>query len=102
MPAGGVSSASYRWRRGFCAGARPTCRSPSRPAPRSNAMVSGWIGICRRAQAGALVLVAALLATMATAVAEDKGGAGSWLEVAVRELPQTIGAEGVVEAIRQT
>jgi RND family efflux transporter MFP subunit len=65
-------------------------------------MASRWIRTCRLAQAGIVVLAATLVMGAATAHAADKGGVGPVLDVAVRELPQTIGAEGVVEAIRQT
>ena len=51
-----------------------------------------------------LGLAAALAAGFAVAAADDRGTSaiGPTLEVAVRELPRTIAAEGQVEAIRQT
>ena len=68
-------------------------------------MTPGWRRACRLAQAGALALMVALAGAgpaAAAAPAGDKGGVGPVLDVAVRDLPQTVGAEGVVEAIRQT
>jgi len=49
-------------------------------------------------------LAAALAAGVATAAADDRSvnGIGATLEVALRDLPRTIAAEGQVEAIRQT
>lgn len=55
-------------------------------------------------QARAAVLVAALALTAATSAvcAQLAPGVGTTLEVAVRELPQTVAAEGVVEAVKQS
>ncbi len=57
-----------------------------------------------RVRAGAIVLAALALACagVALASAADKTAVGPVLEVAVREMPQTIGAEALVEAIKQT
>jgi RND family efflux transporter MFP subunit len=65
-------------------------------------MASAWIRTCRLAQAGAIALAATIALAPAVAQTGEKGGVGPVLEVAVRDLPQTIGAEGVVEAIKQT
>jgi len=65
-------------------------------------MTSCWFRACRRTQAALLALAAAFAVGASGAVAGDKAGVGPVLEVAVREMPQTIGAEGVVEAVRQT
>ena len=65
-------------------------------------MASALNRTCRLAQAAAIVLAAAVALGAAAAQAGDKGDVGPVLEVAVRDVPQVIGAEGVVEAIRQT
>jgi len=65
-------------------------------------MMPGGNRTCRPAQAGMVMLAVALVAGAPAAFADDKAGVGPVLAVAVREMPQTIGAEGVVEAIRQT
>ena len=68
-------------------------------------MAAGRIRTCSLARVGVAVLVAALVTGAAAADAAEGGrgaGVGPVLDVAVRDLPQTIGAEGVVEAVRQT
>ncbi len=52
-------------------------------------------------RATTFVATLALSAVASGAFAETVPGVGATLEVAVRELPQTIAAEGVVEAVRQ-
>lgn len=52
-------------------------------------------------RAAAFVAALAMSAVASAASAQSMPGIGATLEVAVRELPQTIAAEGVVEAVRQ-
>jgi RND family efflux transporter MFP subunit len=49
----------------------------------------------------AFAVALAFSATAASALAQTGPGVGATLDVAVRELPQTVSAEGVVEAVRQ-
>src|SRR5512143_4097163 len=106
MRAGGVSSVCFFSGPDCSAGARPICRSASRRVATGSPMTN--FVSRRRVRVGALALAAwlglgaAALAAEAGTAAPSPANTGPVLEVAVRDLPQTIVAEGVVEAIKQT
>jgi RND family efflux transporter MFP subunit len=72
-----------------------------RPRARRNARGQAFAAGAATVAAIAFVTAFAFCAAVTPALAQPASGVGATLEVAVRELPQTLEAEGVVEAVRQ-